>query len=211
VAEGDPLAGGWTVTRVAGASELYADSCISPAECVAIDFSGHAFLGTASPPASRAPAVGVLSSTSSTPPTKSSPHPPLITGARLSHARFRVARAATALVAASPLGTSFLFTLSAGARVQIVIVRSVSGLRIGRRGCSAPTRALVHAHAHSCTRILAVGTLTRSHELAGRDHIVFSGRLGRRPLAAGSYRAILTATNSQGSSKPTALTFAVVR
>ena len=176
---------------------------------MAVDEAGRAFLGTAAGEGLAPPSGGVLSNTTSSPRPSPVP-PPSLTGARLSHARFRVAKAATALAAATPLGTSFLFTLSAGARVQIAIVHAVTGLRRGKL-CVAPTRALGRGHAHRCTRTVALGTLTRAHELAGADRVAFSGRLGRRPLAPGAYRAILTATNGSGSSRAVALAFTVLR
>jgi len=142
------------------------------------------------------------------------PSPPMLTAASLTNKRFRVARQSTAISAKkprkAPLGTSFRFTLSAAARLEISITRSAQGLRRGR-SCLAPSAKLRRKHAQHCTRTLTVGTLTRSNEPKGTDSIAFSGRIGHRALSPQTYKALLSASNASGRSKPVILTFAVVR
>jgi len=139
------------------------------------------------------------------------PQPPAVTAASLTNRRFRVATTATAISAkTAPLGTTFRFTLSAAAKVQVAITRSAPGLRRGHN-CVAPTTNLRRAHAKHCTRTLTVGTLTRSSEPIGADSIAFSGRVGHRALSPGAYNAVLSATDTGGRSKPLALAFVVVR
>jgi hypothetical protein len=110
---------------------------------------------------------------------------------------------------AGPIGTSFKFTLSAAARLQIVITESTSGL-LGSHGCVAATTKLKGAHPKRCTRWIRVATITKTSEPKGADSVAFSGRIGRYALAPGAYRATLTATNSAGKSKPVTVTFTVV-
>jgi hypothetical protein len=56
------------------------------------------------------------------------------------------------------------------------------------------------------------GTLTRRNLDAGRGRIGFSGRIGRRALRPGRYRATLTATDLAGNRSPARrLSFRVVR
>ena len=136
------------------------------------------------------------------------PPPPTISAASLSARRFRVASAATAISARAPLGTTFRFTLSAAASVQIAITRSAAGVRSGRR-CVTPTRALRRAHARGCLRTLGVGTLARASEAVGADRVPFTGRIGHHALAGASYTATLTARNAAGVSKPVTLGFVV--
>jgi len=138
--------------------------------------------------------------------------PPRITGARLTHARFRVSKRPTAVSARSraPLGTSFKFSLTESAKVQIVFTRSAAGLR-GAGRCLAPTARLRRRHARSCTRTLVVGRLTRAQEPAGPGAIAFSGRIGNAPLAPGAYRALLTASAGGLRSTPVSLSLTVVR
>lgn len=136
---------------------------------------------------------------------------PRLTGAHLSRSRFRVGRSSTAISAAKvPQGTSFLFSLTEAAKLQIAFTRPAPGLRSGRR-CLAPSARLKRQHAKRCTRTLTVGTLTRAKEKAGAGAVAFSGRLGSRALAPGAYRAILTASANGLSSTPVALSLTIVR
>ena len=136
---------------------------------------------------------------------------PRISAATLTHRRFRVARNATAISAKArlALGTSFRFNLSQTASVRITFTKAVAGLRSGRR-CVAPSHRLRSHHARRCTRTLVVGRLTRATEHQGADAIAFSGRIGRRALRAGSYRATLSATSAGLTSSPVTLALTVV-
>ncbi len=151
------------------------------------------------------------------PPKKSKPLArPTLSAVSMTNRRFRVGRQATAISATAvaarraPLGTRFRLRLSVSANVQIAFTRSVGGLRRGR-SCVAPTRKLRRAHAKRCTRTLAVGRLTRAKVRAGASAIAFSGRLGRKPLPPGNYRATLSASNGSARSNVVALGFSIVR
>jgi len=137
--------------------------------------------------------------------------PPAITAASLTNKRFRVGKQATAIAAGkTPTGSSFRFTLSAAAKLQINITRTAPGLRQGR-SCLAPSSKLRQAQAKHCTRTISVATLTRTSEPKGADSITFSGRIGRRALGPRGYMATLTASNAAGSSRPVTLSFTIVR
>ena len=140
--------------------------------------------------------------------------PPRISGARVTHARFSVAGARTALLATvhtghhaqAPRGTSFVFSLSERAATTIAITRLADGRRSGRR-CVAPRRGLKRR----CTRTIAVLTLIRERTAAGRNSVVFSGRAGRTTLKAGRYVAQIVARDGAGNrSRPVNLAFTVV-
>ena len=149
--------------------------------------------------------------TTGTQPPKARHIAPTFNSASISNKRFRVGKKNTAISARkAPIGTSFRFTLSAAAKVQITITRSASGLRRGH-SCVAPTTSLRRAHAKRCTRTLKVGTLTRASEPKGADRIAFSGRIGARALRPGSYKAVLNASNAGGRSTPVTLSFIIVR
>ena len=93
----------------------------------------------------------------------------------MSNARFRVGAAATPLAARrAPVGTTFRYTLSEPAAVTVAIQRSR-----GRRWVKA-------------------ATLQRAGRL-GANRLRFSGRVGRRKLAPGRYRAVFTATDAGGN------------
>jgi hypothetical protein len=141
-----------------------------------------------------------------------SPQPPVLSGVSLTHKSFRVAKGATAISAKppkAPLGTSFQFTLSAAAKLQIVLTNRAAGLLRGK-SCVAPTAALKAKHAKHCTRTLKDGQLTRASEAAGADSVPFTGRLGTKALPPGAYSAALTAMNEGGTSNTVTVTFKVV-
>jgi hypothetical protein len=107
-----------------------------------------------------------------------------------------------------PQGSAFRFTLSEGSTVILRIDRLAPGRRVGRR-CVAPTRRLGRRRA--CTRFLRTGTITRALP-AGRRSIAFSGRIGRRALRVGSYRAVVTAVDAaRNVSRARTVTFEILR
>jgi PKD domain len=108
---------------------------------------------------------------------------PRVKRASMTHKRFRVGSRSTAVTARAPRGTSFKFTLRAPARLTITITRA--GKKVGR--------------------------LTRKHLPNGRNTIPFSGRIGRRALKPGAYKATLRARNAKGKAKPVTVRFVVVR
>jgi hypothetical protein len=132
--------------------------------------------------------------------------------AALSPARFRVGAAATAISASTrrrapaPVGTRITLGLSENARVTIRIERLLPGVRV-RRNCLAPR---LGRRGTRCTRAILAGTLTRALR-RGSTRVPFSGRIGRRALPAGSYRAVLRATDAAGNNSRTrTLGFTVV-
>ena len=92
----------------------------------------------------------------------------------------------------------FEYALSAAARVTIVIERRVplSGRRAA--GCITPRRGLKRR-----------GTLDSTGR-PGKNTLALGGRINSRPLAPGSYRASITATNAAGTSASRAVSFRVV-
>jgi len=98
-------------------------------------------------------------------------------------------------------GTKIAFTLDKAARVTLAFDRLTTGHTVKRR-CVAKTKL---KHTKRCTIAKRVGTLVVNGR-KGRTTFAFSGKLGRRALARGSYR--LTATPAGG--KAHTLTFAVV-
>lgn len=142
---------------------------------------------------------------------------PVLSGASLSNARFKIGRGSTPLTAAAataaprkrtPTGTAFRFTLNAKADVRIAILRRTTGRRVGGQ-CLAATPK--RARRKRCKRYVAVNTLVRTGLPSGANTVAFSGRLGTRKLAPRTYRAELVASAPGGSSKPVTLTFTIVR
>ncbi len=100
--------------------------------------------------------------------------PPLVTGFKVGPSVFAVARAATPLAARVPRGTRFRYSLSEAARVSLTIRRASEG------------------------RFRTVGRLKRNG-VKGTNRVRFSGRIGRRALRPGRYRAVITATDAAGN------------
>jgi hypothetical protein len=132
---------------------------------------------------------------------------PVIGGLRLSNRRFAVGARSTPRIAArkTKRGTTFRFTLSEPATTRITIARARPGRRQGRR-CVKPRKRLKRA----CMRFTTAGALTRAGA-AGANRIDYSGRIGKRKLKRGRYRATLVATDAAGNASPPArVTFRVV-
>jgi uncharacterized delta-60 repeat protein len=117
-----------------------------------------------------------------------------LTGLRVTHRAFTVARTATPRVGRAQAagrrtrGTAFVFRLSRAATVTI---------RISRR-----TRTV---------RTKRVATLKRLGRPGG-NRVKFSGRVGRRVLRIGRYRATLVGVDRTGSrSEPRTVTFRILR
>ena len=174
----------------------------------AVVFTGETAYCNGGPSARTTQTVAVAAASGGAP---SAAAPPTISAASVTHPRFRVARAATAVSASAavPVGTAFRVTLSAPARLSIVIEHLARGLRSGGR-CVAPTAALRRRHDAHCTRTLPSGTLTRASESAGADSVAFTGRIGRRALPGGRYTALLRATDAAGTSRSVQVAFTVV-
>jgi streptogramin lyase len=138
--------------------------------------------------------------------------PRFVRGAAFSPKRFRVAAGATptsALVRrVTPKGSALRYSLSEPSTVTIVIAQSRSGRRVGKT-CRAPSRS--NRRGRRCVRYVKVGTLKR-RGLQGANKVKFTGRIGRKALKPGSYRATATAKDAAGNvSKPSVATFTIAR
>lgn len=109
-----------------------------------------------------------------------------------------------------PRGSSFRYTLSQASVVRIRIYRLLPGRKVGRR-CRAPSRKL--RKRKKCTRAKRVGTLVRRKAKSGKNKVKFSGRIGRKALKRGRYKATITATapGAPRASKARTAKFRIVR
>lgn len=80
--------------------------------------------------------------------------------------------------------------------MTITIDALLSG-RVSKGRCVRPTPAL--RNAKRCTRGVKKGVFRRTGK-AGDNSVAFSGRIGTKALAAGSYRATLAATGAKSRS-----------
>jgi|GEM_PF-5296263 len=122
---------------------------------------------------------------------------------------FAVGRRSTPKVARTSrtarLGTTFSYVLNQDATVAVKIKQVLPGHRV-RRKC----RRRHVGEKRDCTRMRKRGVFFR-HSHKGANSMPFSGRLRKRPLAPGNYRAIFTAFNVFGKSAPRTRAFRIVR
>jgi hypothetical protein len=100
-----------------------------------------------------------------------------------------------ALGAGGLSATRVRYTLSEAAFVRIEVAKPKPGRRLGS-ACKAPSRQL--ARARPCTRYKVVTRLGQPG-VTGQNARAFSGLVGRRPLAPGSYRITATAIDAAGN------------
>jgi hypothetical protein len=132
-----------------------------------------------------------------------------LSGVSLKRHRFLVAsRKAHVTSRARSRGTIFRYSLSEPATLSITLQRRLPGRREGV-SCVAPTRRL--ARAKRCVRFVRAGRLVHASQ-AGRNVLPFSGRIGRRALRPGTYRAVMQAATSAGRhSRSVRVSFAILR
>jgi virginiamycin B lyase len=136
--------------------------------------------------------------------------PRFVKGVAFDPRRFRVASGPTATSArrrVTPRGSSLSYTLSEPASVTIILAQPTIGRRVGK-SCEPATRS--NQRKHRCTRYLTVGTLKR-RALQGLNKLAFTGRVGRKALKAGGYRATATAKDAAGNvSAPSTASFTIL-
>jgi hypothetical protein len=104
-------------------------------------------------------------------------------------------------------GTTFRFTLSEAGHVVFTIERRTVGRKVAKK-CSKLTHK--NRKRPHCTLYLRAGRFA-ANGTAGPNRHKFSGRIGRKSLTPGHYRARLVAADSAGNkSKPVLLSFEVV-
>jgi Big-like domain-containing protein len=117
-------------------------------------------------------------------------------GTTLARPTLTLLRRTRARLAVGKRTTTFSFRLNVDAKVTVAIQGARAGRRVAKR-CLAPTRA--RRRRPRCLRFVTVATLTRSGH-TGVNRITFTGRIGRRALPSGSYRAVFYAENAAGRS-----------
>jgi hypothetical protein len=130
--------------------------------------------------------------------------PPVVTGLHATNSKFRAAKRAKA-----KKGTTFKFKVSEDVSGKFTFTRRAPGRKAGKK-CVKPTRKN-HKHKR-CTRSLTAGTYGRGGLKAGNVSVPFSGKVGKRKLKPGAYRATLVVTDPAGNkSKPATVKIKIVR
>lgn len=129
---------------------------------------------------------------------------PVIRRFGLSRQRFAVAprkrRRSRASARRVPTGTTFRFDLSEAATLTIALERRTAGVRV--RGRCRPRKA-GRRRGRPCRRWVRQGAL-RARRPAGPGRLKFDGRVRRRALPPGRYRALATARDAAGNVTPRA-------
>ena len=135
---------------------------------------------------------------------------PAVSGFRFSPATFSVTDAPSAAAAAGGRGTTIRFRVAGRAvTTTVAIARRLSGRRARSGRCVKPAASLRRRPA--CVRYAGVGRFTRTGSRTGRVAMVFSGRVGRRALVPGRYRATIVVRDSRRRrSTPRHATFTVI-
>jgi hypothetical protein len=123
--------------------------------------------------------------------------PPVISGLSLSKTKFVAGK-----------GTTFRFRISEPASVRIVISKPTAGRRVAKK-CRPKTRK--NRHRRKCTYFKTVTTIRRTTLPAGAVAIRFSGKIGKRKLRPGRYRATIIVTDAAGNVSRATVTFKIVR
>lgn len=110
---------------------------------------------------------------------------PLVSGFKATPARFAVGH-----------GTHFRYTLSENARITITLKRVLTGRRVAAGKCVKPSKRL--AHAKRCTRYRTAAHLYTDGQ-GGANSTPFTGRIGKKALRPGRYRALIAATDPAGN------------
>ena len=137
---------------------------------------------------------------------------PTITGASQSHNVWREGRGLARMSrnrSQTPIGTTFFFSVSEGARVSFVFTQVVDGRKFKGK-CIAQTRQ--NRESRSCKLTAGRSTLSFS-ATSGRNNLSFQGRVSHQSsLRPGRYLVTITAVNAAGErSSPTSLAFTIVK
>ena len=121
---------------------------------------------------------------------------PALSKLGITNKTFAVGSAATAVAARARKGTTFVYTLSEAAAVVLTVERPTTGRRSGR-SCVKQTRR--NRKANKCTRYVRGGAINGGTGTAGANALPFSGRIGKKALKPGKYRAALVAVDAAGN------------
>jgi hypothetical protein len=104
-------------------------------------------------------------------------------------------------------GARLRWQLSEAADIAVTIARPLPGRRSAKR-CVAPTKR--NAGGKRCTRYRTIGRFTIRNAAAGAGSRAFTGKLGKRTLKRGRYRATLIAIDAAGNrSAPKRIAFRI--
>src|SRR6185312_3246770 len=135
---------------------------------------------------------------------------PVLRSVSLSRTRFRVSKGRSAIASAAGRGAVLRLMTSEAGRLAVRIDRARAGRKV-RRGhgtvCKVTHRRVKHGR---CTAYTKAATVTGAVK-AGNVTVKLTGRVGRRRMAAASYRLSVTLRDASGNvSKPASLRFTII-
>ena len=160
--------------------------CVAVQDKGALELQGHA---AACPKAAVLPAAGIISALTISP----SPFSAAPSGATISRK------------AKKKYGATISWRDSQAATTTFTVLRGLTGRTRGH-SCTKPSKK--NKHGKRCTYYSSVGTFTHA-DIAGANHVHFSGRIKGRRLAAGSYRLKALAHNAAGNGPAALKTFKI--
>jgi hypothetical protein len=136
---------------------------------------------------------------------------PKITGLLLTSKSFAAAHSGpTATAAAASTGTYLLYSDSEAAKTTFSVRETLPGVisgshhECGKQGKHSPK------HPQHCHYTKVLGSFTHT-DAAGLNGLRFTGRLGGRALAKGSYTLVATPTSIEGTGAAVKESFGIVR
>jgi PKD domain len=182
---GDTLTFAWTIDGAAAGSASTQGAAFATAGAHSVALTVTDPLGR-SATATQTVEVSAPATTSEPPPTPAAADTlaPALSGLSASPSRARPGQR-----------IRFRFQLSEGGAVEVRLERILPGRRVGS-ACRKPTAR--NRTRPACRRFLRVTTLKASG-VQGANTVNFSGRVRGRRLAAGTYRAVVTATDAAGN------------
>jgi subtilisin-like proprotein convertase family protein len=137
---------------------------------------------------------------------------PVLSGLKISPAKFRAAASGASASAKKkpgkgPTGATVSYIDSVVATATFTVLRTESG-RKAKGKCKKRTKA--NRKLPRCTRTTTVGTFTRT-DAAGPNQFKFSGRVKNRKLKPGKYVLQATATSAGGTSAPVSANFKILK
>ena len=133
---------------------------------------------------------------------------PVLSAVAITNKKFAVASASTPVAARAKKGTVFSYALSEPSGVTLTLERVTTGRRKGK-DCVAATKK--NKKGRKCRRYVKAGAISRTGVL-GKNSVPFSGRIGKKALKPGNYRASIVATDAAKNASPArTVAFTVVK
>jgi hypothetical protein len=163
--------------------------CAAVQDKGALELQGHSVVCKTTPPLVTCAVSSTGASVPACPPFGEAPRRPVITGLKLSPRTFLAALSGATTSkkttkAKKAYGTTITYTDSQAASTTFTVLRETPGNMRGK-SCGKPSKS--NKHGKHCTILEVIGGFTHT-DTVGANKLHFSGRLGAKKLAKGSYK-----------------------